>query len=157
MIVIKLSGGDVIEVQNDSGEEIEVRQYHRDFNGGEDLTEDASGYYLVTYPETAAMTNDEIIRAVKTYCADLHDAHVEREERYGRVDGQKAWTGEDADHVAGLLNQASGEFDSRSLFRFIDEQTGSWRVGYKTDDGREWFHILRQMRNAPGGLIDALK
>lgn len=107
--------------------------------------------------EAEPMTNDEIIEAVQNYCAELHAAHVEREEQYGRVDWQKAWTGEDAKHVAGLLNQASGEFDPWSLFRFMDEQTGSWRVGYRTKDGREWFHILRQMRNTrEGGLFETL-
>jgi hypothetical protein len=31
-------------------------------------------------------------------------------------------------------------------------------VGYRTDDGREWFHILRQMRNAVGsGLLETMR
>ena len=102
------------------------------------------------------MTNGEIIEAVQTYCADLHAAH-EASGGLDRADGSIAWTRENAEHVAGLFNQASGEFDPFGLFRLMDEQTGSWRVGYRSKDGREWFHVLRQMRNArEGGLFDYL-
>lgn len=102
------------------------------------------------------MSNDDIIEAVQTYCADLHAAH-EASGGLDRADGSFAWTPENAAHVAALLNQASGEFDPIGLFRFMDEQTGSWRVGYRTRDGREWFHVLRQMRNArEGGLFETL-
>lgn len=105
------------------------------------------------------MNNDDIIRLVQDYCANLLEAHVEREERLGKVDGDRAWEPMHAEYVAGLLNQANGEFDPWGLFAFMDEQTGSWRVGYKTTDGREWFCILRQMRNerdGQGGLFDYL-
>jgi hypothetical protein len=45
-----------------------------------------------------------------------------------------------------------------ALFRYIDERTGASDVGYRTRDGREWFHVLRQMRNTPGsGLFETMK
>jgi len=102
-------------------------------------------------PRRNTMTNDEIIQAVQDYCADIHAAKVERDERLGKVDGP-AWTGADAEHIAALLNESDKPM---WLFRFMDEQTGDWRVGYRTRDGREWFHILRQMRNTRGsGLLE---
>ena len=88
------------------------------------------------------VTRDDIIRLVQTYCADLHESGRE-------------WTTEDAEHIAGWLNR---DENPGGLFRFIDEKPGDWRVGYKTKDGREWFHILRQMRNKPGsGLLENLR
>jgi len=84
---------------------------------------------------------DDIIRAVQEYCADIHERGA-------------GWTASDGEHIAGLLNQ---DANPMALFRFMDERTGDWRVGYRTQDGREWFHILRQMRNKPGsGLFENL-
>ena len=101
------------------------------------------------------MTNDQIIEAVQDYCADLAEANKAED---AKVAGERGWTTENVAHVAELLNQASGEFTPVGLFRFMDEQTGSWRVGYRTKDGREWFHVLRQMRNTrEGGLFEALR
>ena len=108
-----------------------------------------SEYYDYVLGEDA-----EIIREIQAYCADLHEAHVEHEERLGRVDGLKAWDAENAAHIASLLNRSPKPM---SLFRFMDERTGSSHVGYQTRDGREWFHILRQMRNTRGsGLLENL-
>jgi hypothetical protein len=87
-------------------------------------------------------TRDDIIREVQTYCADLHQSG-------------EGWTTADGEHVAALLNQ---DEHPGGLFRFMDEKPGDWRVGYKTKDGREWFHIMRQMRNKPGsGLLENLR
>jgi len=90
-------------------------------------------------PET--MSRDEIIVAVQDYCADIHESG-------------EGWAIEDGKHVAALLNK---DENPGGLFRFMDEKTGDSRVGYRTSDGREWFHILRQMRNKPGsGLLENL-
>jgi len=100
------------------------------------------------------MNDEQIVRAIQDYCADIHTAKVERDERLGKIDGP-AWTGENAEHIAALLNESDNPM---GLFRFIDEKTGDWRVGYRTQDGREWFHILRQMRNTPGsGLFENMR
>ena len=96
----------------------------------------------------------EIIREVQTACADIHAEQAERDERLGKVDGP-AWTGADAVRIAEIINRSK---KPRSLFRFMDERTGSSYVGYRTRDGREWFHILRQMRNTRGsGLLENIR
>lgn len=64
------------------------------------------------------------------------------------------WATEDGERIAAIFNRSK---NPRGLFRFMDERTGSSYVGYRTRDGREWFHILRQMRNTPGsGLLENL-
>jgi hypothetical protein len=88
--------------------------------------------------------NYQIIQSVKAYCADLLEQ-----------DREPLWTREDAEHIAGLFNQASEPW---VLFVFVDEKTGSTDVGYRTKDGREWFPILRQMRNQTGsGLFEKME
>lgn len=95
----------------------------------------------------------EIVREIQSYCADLHDADKDRDAAWG-AGNIKAWNGDNAAHIAALLNRSAKPM---SLFRFIDEKTGSSYVGYRTRDNREWFHILRQMRNTPGsGLLENL-
>lgn len=96
------------------------------------------------------MTRGQIIRAVQLYCADV----AERDE--GRHPFMlQQWTRADGEHVARLLLLDSEPWD---LFRYIDERTGASDVGYRTPDGREWFHVLRQMRNTPGsGLFETMK
>lgn len=95
----------------------------------------------------------DIIREIQNYCADLHEAQVARDEKFGKVDGD-AWTTKDGEHVASLLCQ---DADPWGLFAYMDERTGASDVGYKTKDGREWFYILRQMRNRVGsGLFENL-
>lgn len=92
------------------------------------------------------MTRGEIIDAVKDYCALV--AERETSERH-------KWTSEDGEQVARLLMLDSEPF---ALFRYIDERTGASDVGYRTTDGREWFHVLRQMRNTPGsGLFETMQ
>lgn len=99
------------------------------------------------------ITDLEITREIQNFCADIYEQAVEREEKFGRVDGND-WTQKDAEHVAYLLNQSD---DPWGLFQHIDERTGGSDVGYRTRDGREWFHILRQMRNQRGsGLFENL-
>lgn len=71
------------------------------------------------------------INEVQMFCADLHE--------FGQ-----GWNNTDAKTLAAIFNQYN---DPVGLFRFMDEQTGHFSVGYETKDGREWFHILRQMRN----------
>jgi hypothetical protein len=90
------------------------------------------------------LRRDEIIPLIQAYCADLHEKGDE-------------WTPDDGAYIASLLNK-DAEDDPWGFFRFIDERTGDWRVGYTTKDGREWFHILRQMRNTVGsGLFENLR
>ena len=79
----------------------------------------------------------EIIDLIKTTCADIH-------ERGGE------WTTEDGAYIASLLNR---DDDPWGLFRHMDERTGGMDVGYRTSDGREWFYVLRQMRNKVGSGI----
>jgi hypothetical protein len=98
------------------------------------------------------VSREEIIRAVQGYCADVAERDAENEIP-NRVQGT-FWNEEDGRHVAELLNQ---DDDPWGLFRFIDEKTGDSMVGYRTRDGREWFHVLRQMRNTVGsGLLENL-
>jgi hypothetical protein len=94
---------------------------------------------------TATYSRFENIRAIQNYCADV----AERKEY---ADDDKQWTEEDGAHVASLLNKDPDPWD---LFRYMDEKTGSSDVGYRTQDGREWFYVLRQMRNTVGsGLFE---
>lgn len=94
----------------------------------------------------------ELVREIQGYCADLADSETIKV----APDGDTArWNGDDAAHCAAILNRSDNPV---SLFRFIDEKTGSSSVGYRTRDDREWFHILRQMRNTPGsGLLENLR
>lgn len=88
---------------------------------------------------TSTASREEIIRSIQDYCADLLE--------------QGDWNEADAKIVAGMFIESG---DPWSLFVFVDEQPGHWSVGYRTRDGREWFPILRQMRNAAGsGLLEA--
>jgi hypothetical protein len=102
---------------------------------------------------TTTKAREVIIREVQDYCADLYEAQVVADEKFGKVDGN-AWTTKDGEHVASLLNQ---DPDPWGLFSYMDERTGAYDVGYRTKDDREWFHILRQMRNQVGsGLFENL-
>lgn len=96
----------------------------------------------------------QIVREIQDFCADIHEGQVARDEKLGKVDGP-AWVMADAIEIADMLMRSKAPV---SLFRFIDEKTGnSTYVGYRTRDGREWFHILRQMRNTRGsGLLENL-
>jgi hypothetical protein len=76
--------------------------------------------------------DQDIVRELQTFCADIHEKK------------QQQWTDEDVRTVVGLFSRSK---DPKSLFRFMDERTGTSYVGYRTPDNREWFHILRQMRN----------
>ena len=87
-------------------------------------------------------TREDLIRTIQSYCADI------LENRDGR------WDEADGNYIASLLNR-DPEHDPWGLFRHIDERTGGSDVGYRTLDGREWFPILRQMRNTVGsGLFE---
>ena len=84
----------------------------------------------------------EIVEQIQNHCADVHESG-------------EGWTRGDGTFVAALLNKSDNPV---ALFRFIDERTGSHYIGYRTRDGREWFHILRQMRNAASsGLLENLR
>jgi hypothetical protein len=90
------------------------------------------------------MPRYDVIRDVQEYCADI-------------LEEKRAWTQEDAEHVASLFNQ---DDDPWGLFIHMDERTGGSDVGYQTKrTKREWFPILRQMRNTTGeaGLLEHLK
>src|SRR4051812_10261455 len=99
------------------------------------------------YYDYILSADEDLVREIQAYCANIHEAH-------GKAEG-RAWTTAQAEHVAGVLNRSE---NPGRLFRFIDERTGSRYVGYKTRDGREWFHILRQMRNTKdSGLLENLR
>lgn len=88
----------------------------------------------------SATLREGAIRAIQQYCADLLE--------------QGSWNEADAYTIAGMF---IGSGDAWGLFTYMDECTGAWDVGYRTRDGREWFPILRQMRNRQGsGLLEAL-
>jgi len=95
--------------------------------------------------------DEEIVREVQSYCADIADKVAALPDDW--ADGDD-WTPADGEHIAALLNKSANPV---ALFRYMDEKTGSMEVGYRTQDGREWFHILRQMRNTRGsGLLENL-
>jgi hypothetical protein len=75
--------------------------------------------------------DEELVREIQALCADISES-------------KKDWTDADVIAVTSILNRSA---EPRALFRFIDERTGSSYVGYRTRDDREWFHILRQIRN----------
>ncbi len=106
----------------------------------------------MNYQHYILSADEDIVREVQTYCADIADKVKALPD--GWADGDD-WTEADGAHIAGLLNRSE---NPTALFRYIDEKTGSMDVGYRTRDGREWFHILRQMRNTPGsGLLENLR
>ena len=91
------------------------------------------------------MTNEDynLIREIQHHCADIAD--LEREDAY-------KWSEQDGAAIAALFNRSS---DPWGLFQHMDERTGGSDVGYRTKDGREWFYVLRQMRNTVGsGLFE---
>ena len=94
---------------------------------------------LLKYYDYAPEADSPIIREVQERCAEL----AEKDED---------WTEEDGAAIAAIFCKSE---DPWGLFRFVDERTGSGQVGYRTRDGREWFYILRQMRNQVGsGLLE---
>lgn len=94
----------------------------------------------------------DIIRRIQDFCADI--AERKEDTRFNDDGLMFQWTVSDAEQIAGWLNAAEHPWD---LFTFIDEKTGHFTVGYETSDGRDWFHILRQMRNTVGsGLFETL-
>jgi len=84
------------------------------------------------------MDRYEIIHEAQNFCADLAELND--------------WNNVDAKTLAKILNQDSEPW---ALFRLMDEKTGGPGIGYKTRDGtdREWFHIMRQMRNDPDCIL----
>jgi hypothetical protein len=93
------------------------------------------------YLDYILSTDEDIVRAIQTSCADLAEAG--------------SWDRGDGAYIAALFNKSAAPM---KLFRYVDEKTGSSDVGYRTRDGREWFHILRQMRNEAGsGLLENLR
>ena len=80
------------------------------------------------------MDRYEVIREAQNFCADLAELND--------------WNNVDAKTLARIINQDS---DPVGLFRLMDEKTGAPGIGYTTRDEkkREWFHIMRQMRNDP--------
>lgn len=77
------------------------------------------------------------IKEIQHFCADL-------------AEFDQGWNNTDAKTLASIFNDYD---DPVGLFRYMDERTGASDVGYTTRDGREWFHILRQMRNDPDCVL----
>src|SRR5262245_26549450 len=89
--------------------------------------------------KTTPPPREEIICEIQDFCADILES------------GGK-WTVADGEHIGSLLNKSD---DPWALFTYMDEQTGAYDVGYRTRDGREWFPIMRQMRNEVGsGMLE---
>ena len=82
---------------------------------------------------------EEIVRSIQDYCADLLEKNWK-------------WTEDHARVVADMFIKSG---DPWGLFTYMDERTGAMDVGYRTRDGREWFPILRQMRNGSSVLLRA--
>jgi len=82
---------------------------------------------------------EETIREIQDYCADL-------------LEKDWAWT---EDHARVIADMFISTGDPWALFTYMDERTGAIDVGYRTQDGREWFPILRQMRNGSSVLLQA--
>lgn len=96
-----------------------------------------------------------LVRELQEYCAGV----AERGEEFTPTlingdEGTAIWSDWDVMEIARIFNRSS---DPVGLFRFVDEKTGSSSVGYKTRDGREWFYVLRQIRNASGIFFDILR
>jgi len=85
----------------------------------------------ILYYDYILKEDEDIVREIQVFCANISDS-------------KKDWTDADVVAIAVMFNRSS---EPGSLFRFIDERTGSSYVGYRTRDDREWFHILRQIRN----------
>lgn len=93
---------------------------------------------LLKYYDYCPPEDEKIIRRVQEECAALDETGY--------------WTNEDAAMISSIFCESA---DPWGLFRFVDERTGSYQVGYRTKDGKEWFHILRQMRNTVDcGLLE---
>jgi hypothetical protein len=99
----------------------------------------------------------KLVERVQALCANI----AERDEYQvmtpvgkGADWAQALWGDDDVRDVAAVISESD---DPIGLFRFMDEKTGSTSVGYKTSDGHQWFHILRQMRNSSGIFFDLLK
>lgn len=86
----------------------------------------------IPYHDYVLSEDEDRIRQLQELCAGIH------------ADKRQEWDDDDVRAVVAILNSSD---EPRRLFRFIDERTGTSYVGYRTRDGREWFHILRQMRN----------
>lgn len=96
---------------------------------------------LIRYFDYIDAEDEHIVRLVQDFCVELAEDQAAGND----------WTEEEAAHVAELFNQSESPYD---LFRFVDERTGSTQVGYRRN-GKEWFHILRQMRNKrDSGLLE---
>jgi hypothetical protein len=86
----------------------------------------------IKYYDYILIEDEGLVREIQNLCADI------------AARTSPKWGDVDVIAVTSVLNRSPRP---RSLFRFIDERTGSSYVGYRTRDDREWFHILRQMRN----------
>ena len=86
---------------------------------------------------SATTKREETIREIQDYCADL-------------LEKDWAWT---EDHARAIADMFISTGDPWALFIYMDECTGASDVGYRTQDGREWFPILRQMRNGSSTLL----
>lgn len=97
----------------------------------------------------------DIIRRIQAFCAEIAERPESDAKPLGEFNERFQWTAADGETIANWLNEADEPWD---LFTFIDEKTGHFTVGYRTKDGREWFHILRQMRNTVGsGLFETMR
>lgn len=99
----------------------------------------------------------DLIRQIQAICANI----AERDEYTTDVtllandrQGPSAlWGDDDVEAIAAVFRESP---NPRGLFQYMDEKTGSSDVGYRTRDGREWFHILRQIRNASAIFFDLI-
>lgn len=112
---------------------------------------------VYAYRDYLPAADTDLVRQIQAICASI----AERTEYTTNVtllpsdrEGPSALWGDD--DVAAIAAVFAESQDPRGLFRFMDEKTGSMDVGYRTRDGREWFHILRQIRNSSATFFDLI-
>jgi hypothetical protein len=111
----------------------------------------------IVYHDYLPYEEVDLVRRIQAICANI----AERAEYTDDVtllpndrQGPSAlWGDDDVEAIAAVFRESP---DPRGLFRYMDEKTGSSDVGYRTRDGREWFHILRQIRNASATFFDLI-
>lgn len=97
------------------------------------------------YYDYVVEEDENRIRAIQLMCAAIAERKAWYTPSVIGSDRKALWNDQDVEAIVKVI---LGSPKPMSLFRFMDERTGSMYVGYRLKDGREWFHILRQIRNS---------
>ena len=113
-------------------------------------------YRSIPYYDYLPEQDTALVRELQEYCAGVaaRGEHFTPTLLAHDQEGETCWSDWDVMEIARIFNRSESPV---SLFRFVDEKTGSSSVGYKTRDGREWFYVLRQIRNSSGIFFDILR